>query len=121
MTLSISDIKKIEIWYVAATVFVLAFGFIYEYYSHQVYSIFMQYAFIVPLLGFVTYLVMYKNRVVPNKLFVNLFNCSIVTLTLGSIMKGFLDIYGTTNGLIIVYVILGLLLMFVSIVGFKKS
>ena len=51
----------------------------------------------------------------------NLFKSSILTFTLGSIPKGVLDIYGTTNSLIIVYLILGLILFILSIILYLKK
>ena len=37
--------------YIAAAVFTALFGAVYEFFSHQVYSMFMLLAFLVPLLG----------------------------------------------------------------------
>ena len=58
------------------------FGAIYELFSHEVYSYFMIYAF---------------------ALCRNLYHAGIATLTIGSIMRGVLDIYGTTNSLSNIY------------------
>ncbi len=80
------------------------FGAVYERFSHEVYSFFMIYAFGVPLcLGALPYgLLALKGRRLPGT-FLNLWNSALLTLTVGCVFKGVLDIYGTTNRLLIVY------------------
>lgn len=80
----------------------------------------MQYAFLIPLLGLISIFTLYVLKIIPNKVSINLFNASVITFTFGSIMKGFLDIYGTTNRLIIIYPIMGLILIFLSVITFKN-
>ncbi len=78
------------------------FGAIYELFSHEVYSYFMIYAFAFPLLlGTLPYLMLSLSGGTryPNALYRNLYHAGIATLTTGSIMRGVLDIYGTTNSL----------------------
>ena len=45
-----------------------------------------------------------------------LYGSGIITLTIGSVMKGVLDIYGTTNGKIIVYPVAGGLMVVISLI-----
>ena len=80
------------------------FAFVYECFSHQVYSPFMIGAFLFPvLLGVIPDLVRMKvyrsNRrpVKGSSPAIVLQQCGIYTLTAGSIFRGILDIYGTTN------------------------
>lgn len=82
------------------------FGAIYELFSHEVYSYFMIYAFAFPLLlGTLPYLMLSLSGGTryPNALCRNLYHAGIATLTTGSIMRGVLDIYGTTNSLSNIY------------------
>ncbi len=111
--------KKQIIKYVCISVFFLIFGLIYESFSHGVYSVYMMYAFIIPLLlGVFVYVVLYltKFNLYVSEFGMQIYNSSIISLTLGSIMKGVLEIYGTTNNLIIYYLIISIILIILSIV-----
>ena len=106
------DIKKDIKFYLIFTLSVLLFGQIYELFSHNVYSDYMIFAFIIPLILGIIYLVF-------NKLIIKeIYNAGIITLVVGSIVKGILDIYGTTNDLIYIYLI-GIVLIILSL--FKKQ
>ncbi|MCR5293978.1 MAG: hypothetical protein K6E30_02230 [Lachnospiraceae bacterium] len=88
--------------YLGVSLFTALFGAIYERFSHEVYSYFMIYAFAFPLAGGVLpffLLGTVKTKRYPNTVLRYLFHAGIATLTVGSIMKGVLDIYGTTNSL----------------------
>ena len=94
----------------------LIFGGIYEIFSHQVYSMFMIFSFLIPLvMGAVVYTVLMRNSFFVNNISNDLYKMSVYTFTFGSIMKGVLDIYGTTNNKLLIYLIAGLIL-FVSAV-----
>ena len=97
----------------AITVFFAVFGAVYEYFSHEVYSYFMIYAFAVPLLlGVLPYSVMaYRKIFRYKKTSVMCWNAGIITLTTGSAFKGVLDIYGTSNSLLLIYPAAGILIM----------
>lgn len=95
--------------YLSAALFCALFGAIYEHFSHGVYSGFMIYAFVFPLaFGALPFFAMaITGRRFPRRLPFNLYNAGIATLTVGSIFRGVLDIYGTTNSLITVYWVFG--------------
>lgn len=128
MTLYTSDIEtkrrsalKTVITYVTITIFCALFGAIYELFSHEVYSYFMIYAFATPLIiGALPYLCLAisKKNIYPNSISRNLHHSGVATLTVGSILKGVLDIYGTTNHLCIYYFIIGILFIIVSFILF---
>lgn len=108
------QIKK----YFIISIFVLIFGFIYEQFSHHVYSKYMMYAYLFPfLMGTFIYGIIYKTKVndLLSMVGMNLYNASILTLTLGSIMEGVLEIYGTTNRLVSYYLIIGVVLLVLSL------
>ena len=105
-----------------AAVIVAAAGWLYEMFSHGVYSSFMVYAFMVPLLGgAMPDFLMARRNIRGNKKRAAsgaasmLQLAAVTTLTAGSIIKGVLDIYGTTNKLVIVYPVIGLALAAASI------
>lgn len=56
--------------------------------------------------------------VIPGKWSSNLYNSGIAALTVGSLVKGALDIYGTTNHLTIIYLIVGLVLIMVGVIQY---
>lgn len=116
--MSISDIReKRAAIYIVISAFCLVFALIYEHFSHGVTSHYMVCAFLIPLLGgFLVNLIIESARfVIPGKWSSNLYNSGIAALTVGSIVKGVLDIYGTTNHLTIIYLIAGLVLVFAGI------
>jgi hypothetical protein len=107
--------------YLAASILIAAAAAVYGLFSHGVYSYFMTYAFMIPLLaGAVPHLISALKRqnatkeqkpfaaklaVIASKILdaKDTQLAVIATLTAGSILKGVLDIYGTTNRLLIAY------------------
>jgi len=87
------------------SIFLALFGAIYELFSHGVYSYFMIYAFAFPLvLGVAVYMFLSGSRhKLPGELSCTLYNAGIVCLAVGSIVRGILEIYGTTNHLSMFY------------------
>lgn len=127
MTLSTLDIKyfkKQSIVYFVFSILCFAFGRIYEIFSHDVYSKFMMNAFLIPLfMGCLLSLIIYllKIKKLANRLSVNLYNAGVATLTVYSIFRGVLEIYGTTNYLINIYLCISISMFLISIVAlFKK-
>ena len=91
----------------AGTVF---FSAVYECFSHQVYSRAMILAFLYPLLGGLlpaTLLLLMKTELQPGEWTCSLWGAGIASLTLGSLFRGVLEIYGTTSRLSGVYSALG--------------
>ena len=108
------QIKK----YITLTLFFIVFSNIYELFSHEVFSGYMVYSFAFPLIGLIIYTAIYLTNTSKHISILSsqLFNSFILTSALGSVMKGVLDIYGTTNSLINYYQILGLILLITSII-----
>ena len=94
------------------SLFCVLFGAVYELFSHGVYSYAMLYAFAFPLALGVLPLVLIPvlSAPYPNRVVRNLCHAGIATLTVGSLVSGVLEIYGTTNPLTLVYWILGVTL-----------
>ena len=90
--------------YLLATVGCAVFGAVYELFSHQVWSRFMIYAFAFPLLlGAIPFFLLRKRgKPFPGKA-AELVHAGVAALTVGSILQGVLEIYGTSNPLTIAY------------------
>lgn len=95
--------------YLFLTLFCILFGAIYEVFSHGVFSYFMLYAFVVPLVGGVIpfFAIGYGGKKIPGIKTERLWHFGIATLTIGCFVCGILEIYGTTNRLTIVYWLAG--------------
>ncbi len=110
--------KKTSFVYLLIAIFTAFAGAVYEYYSHGVYSNAMLYAFAYPLVGgtlsFSTLDML--NTALPPTLARNAWHSGIATLTVGSVIKGVLEIYGTTNSLTAVYTPIGVALLATAVV-----
>ena len=98
--------------YLYVTLFTAFFGAVYEYFSFGVYSYFMIYAFAVPMVfGVLPFLLlaMKKRSVILPLLSRRLWHLGTAILTVGCIVKGVLDIYGTESSLLPVYWVAGIL------------
>ena len=116
------DLKKSLLLNVIGTAFLALLGAIYELFSHEVYSYFMIYAFAIPLmLGALpcALLLIYKKN--PPGSSLKLWNAGITTLAVGCAFRGALDIYGTTNLLVIAYPTVGAILLAAALItGFVR-
>jgi uncharacterized membrane protein YraQ (UPF0718 family) len=144
--------------FLAAGIACAAFGLIYEIFSHEVYSFYMIYAFLILLVpGTLLNLVIVwravrKERYLrikeaaaresaelhyaisngtetqvstgvffPGRFTRHAWNSGLAALTVGSIFKGVLDIYGTTNKLIAVYPAAAAVLISAAVISFSMS
>lgn len=123
MTVYSSDInekarmEKTAFGYFLVALFYALFGAVYEVFSHDVYSFYMLYAFGFPLVGGTLPFWLFargSGKCYPGGVSCRLYHAGIATLTVGSIVRGILDIYGTTNRLTAVYFIAGVLLTVVG-------
>lgn len=99
--------------YLAASIVIAAAAAVYGLFSHGVYSYFMTYAFMVPLLAGALPHLTAALKTACGKACGSLYEkisgakdaqlALVATLTAGSLLKGVLDIYGTTNRLLAVY------------------
>ena len=109
--------------YLGISIFVFIFGQIYEYFSHGVYSSYMMFAFLIPFIGlFIPSLL--NNLILKRKITDNVtlpWKCGIATLTVGSIYKGVLEIYGTSGTFEPVYLIIGSLLCIIATIVLVTS
>jgi len=104
------------------TILCILFSIIYELFSHGVISIFMCSSFIFPTILLIENLIIRNKKIRIKINSHNLFKSSILTFTIYFIILGVLEIYGTTNKLVIIYPIIGLSLLLLTIViHFKKD
>lgn len=103
---------------IIASVLSALFGAVYELFSHEVYSYYMIYAFAIPLvmcaLPYILFILFSRN--IPSTKILRIWNAGVCTFTVGCIFEGVLEIYGTTNRLIIVYPAAGIILCTTAIV-----
>ncbi|MCR4763758.1 MAG: hypothetical protein K5696_09520 [Lachnospiraceae bacterium] len=85
------------------------FGLIYELFSFGVFSFAMIYAFGFFAVGGVLFwrLIGLKRKAVP-VMTACFWNAGLATLTVGSVLKGVLDIYGSSNRLLIIFPVLAI-------------
>lgn len=127
MTLCTSDInekswmEKTAFVYFMIALFCALFGAVYEVFSHEVYSFFMIYAFAFPLVGgTLPFWLLARKKTVkyPGAIARKLYHSGIATFTVGSIIRGVLDIYGTTNKLSGYYFLVGGVFVLVGVILF---
>ena len=119
--------------YLLASIVIAAAAAVYGLFSHGVYSYYMTYAFMIPLLGgALPHLIMAMRRAdaaVGGEAQAGRANITtakdiqlafVATLTAGSLLKGVLDIYGTTNRLLIAYPVMAVLILAAALTVFIK-
>ena len=103
--------------YLLVALFCVLFGAVYEKFSHAVYSYYMIYAFVFPLVGgtLVFFRIAMSNTEKFPEFYAKLpYHTGIAVLTTGSILHGILDIFGTTNRLLKTYFTLGIVLTIIG-------
>ena len=105
----LSSLQRLILLDLIAAVLCALFGAVYERFGHGVYSYWMVYAFAFPLiLGVLPlYLVEALPLPLPGNLRWGPYHAGVATLTVGSLVLGALEIYGTTSPLTAVYWIAG--------------
>ncbi len=104
--------------YSIVTIACAAGSAVYEYFSHGVYSNFMVYVCVIPLvLGVVPELLalIFRGLGAASAWAKLLQNFAIATLTVGSALQGVVEIYGTTNQYIVYFFVAGAGLLVASI------
>lgn len=130
MTLYTSDTKtgfKRGIGYLAAAAATAAAGQMYELFSHGVYSNYMIFAFLIPFTaGAIPNLIaaaFTKNRAATVRpgAASRLQLAAVATLTVGSLVEGALEIYGTTNRLMAFYPVAGFGLLTAAVLAYIRQ
>lgn len=122
MILFILDTKKTVIIYIILSAVTIGINYIYSFFGHGVSSDAMTWMFLYPLLGgAAVYLIL--GIAIPNirqisryRLYFNIYNSGIALMTVGSLLKGILEIAGTTSAYTKFYYIIGGMCMVISLV-----
>jgi len=101
--------------YIFTTLFCIAFNYIYSLFGHDVSSPFMSYAFAFSLVLGVVGFTLFGRLHLDNHIAFNLYNAGIATLTVGSILRGIIDIAGADTTYPVYYFFVGTI--FVAIGG----
>ena len=102
--------------YLAATVLTAVFGAVYELFGHGVYSYAMLYAFLVPLCGAMLFEFAACDRF-GSKVTEDCFHGGLAVLTVGCLIKGVMDIYGTASPMLAFYWSSGAVLLGIGLTG----
>ncbi|MBV6449425.1 MAG: hypothetical protein MHPDNHAH_00135 [Anaerolineales bacterium] len=103
--------RKTAVVYLFATLFCIALNYVYSLFGHGVSSPFMSYAFVFSLvLGVVGFLLLDRLNL-NNRVAFNLYNAGIATLTVGSILRGIIDIAGADTVYPVYYFYVGAILV----------
>lgn len=106
--------KKTVITYLVITLFCIAFNYLYSIFGHGVSSPFMSYAFVFSLILGVVGFVIIGRLNLENRIAFNLYNAGIATLTVGSLLRGILDIAGADSAYPIYYFVVGTLFVLIG-------
>lgn len=108
-------------FYLALSAFCGLFSYIYECFSHGVYSSYMTLLLLFPLLGgafpaLLLQIVPAARR--PSSAVKNAWGAAVATLTAGCCLTGVFEIYGSVSSLLYAYWIAGTILYVLAVAGY---
>ena len=106
--------RRMALIYLCITLFCGLFSAVYEYFSFGVYSNYMIFLYMIPLMAGVLPFALAGLMIrlpCPSLISVKIYNCGVATLTLGCCLAGVLEIYGTTSIYIRFYWLAGIVMM----------
>ena len=104
-----------------AALFLAGFGAVYEHFSFGVYSNYMIYAFIFPLISGLLLLFAALRKYPPQPRTLFLLHACTAAFAVGSIAAGILRISGRDHKLLIVYPLLGVILLLLTLLSYRKD
>lgn len=116
--------RKTFLTYFCVALYCGLFSAIYEHFSHGVYSNYMVFLFMFPLIGGAVPYAAFgflKRLRSPDMSARRIYNCGVATLTVGSCFAGVLEIYGTTSLYLKYYWIAGITLFAIAIAVYALS
>lgn len=124
MTLYTSDTDNTKLWlrralvFTSVSLFLTLFGAVYEMFSHGVYSYSMIYAFAYPLVlgAFPSIIMAMLSRPCKGSVAFDLYVFAIAFATVGSLIDGVLEIYGTSNRYMVIFNVVSVLLLAASVI-----
>lgn len=119
-----SPVRKTFLAYLAVSALCAGFGYGYSLFGHGVYSASMSLMFAYPLLaGALVFLLLSvfipaANTVRRYRVWLNLYNSGVAALTAGSLLRGILEIAGTTSPYTVCFPAAGWLMTGIAALGF---
>lgn len=112
-TSAIDRAQRTAFVYLVVSILTAIGGGVYEFFSHGVWSGFMVYAFLFPLLlGALPFSILsLTGNTMPAAWALNFWHAGTATLTVGSLFEGALEIFGTTNHLTLLYWVVGAVML----------
>jgi len=116
------QLRKTILTYISMSLIAIVVDNIYAIFGHGVRSAAMTWMFIYPLIcGALIYFLI--ERLIPGvgkttgyRLFYNVYNSGIATLTVGGFLKGILEIAGTSSTYIVLFNVIGWLFILVGLI-----
>ena len=128
MTLYTSDIdagRKLILKHAAASLcgalFLALFGGIYEHFSFGVFSVYMVYAFVFPLISGLLLLLAAKGKHQPAPRTLFLLHAFTAACSVGCVAAGIIKISGREHPLLIVYPLLAILLGILALISYRRD
>ena len=115
----LNKMRKTAKMYLIFTCFMIFFGFVYEIFGRGVWSFYMVYAFVIPFaFGYLPFnRIAHKgNPKIRSTACRWFWHAGIGTLTIGCVMFGVMEIYGSGSVLTYVYPIVGVAFIVVSLI-----
>ena len=106
-----SDTKRHLMHYVIAVILCIAINLIYSLFSHNVYSNYMIYMFLIPVGGYLISLISDQN------LYRNLVGGATLSITLASMLQGIIDIAGTDTIFVNILLYIGIITLIISFIS----
>ena len=116
--------RKIVLIYLILSAATVAVDHIYAIFGHGVRSAAMTWMFLYPLIGgalfygVAFYAIFRGGKAERNRLIYNLYNSGIAAFTVGSFLKGILDIAGTSSPYTKLFFITGVILVLAGLIKF---
>ena len=114
--------KKTFYSYFISSVLLFIFQWIYHHFSHGVTSQALRWVWVIPMVGG-AFLFIFKKilNTFQNRLAFNLFNTGLTSYIVGMILKGILEIAGTSSPYIGIYPMIGMIILGISLFIYISS
>jgi hypothetical protein len=106
--------KKQVLSYMIIAMFLILFTIIYEWFSFGVTSFYMRLSFLLPIIGgFFSLLAQYFKK--PKDYIISLWHMSLFQFAAYMILTGVFEIYGGSEPLVYLFLVLGILLSLITV------
>ena len=114
--------KKTFYSYFISSVILFIFQLVYHHFSHGVTSQALKWVWVIPMVGG-AFLFIFKKilNTFQNRLAFNLFNTGLTSYIVGMILKGILEIAGTSSPYIGIYPMIGMIILGISLFIYISS